>query len=62
MMFRTFCIFESSNIKAMHPLKLKIAPPSKSKLHPLDGFLSKLRFFANTKKSGMISHFLLFFP
>lgn len=50
MMFRTFCIFESSNIKAMHPLKLKIAPPSKSKLHPLDGFLSKLRFFANTKK------------
>ena len=33
--------------KTMHPLKSRTAPPSKSKLHPLDGFLSKLRFFAN---------------
>ncbi len=32
--------------KTMHPLKSRTAPPSKSKLHPLDGFLSKLRFFA----------------
>lgn len=58
-MFRTFCIFESSNIKAMQPLKLKIAPPSKSKLHPLDGFLSKLRFFAKIGKVPACGHFFL---
>ena len=36
--------------KTMHPLKSRTAPPSKSKLHPLDGFLSKLRFFAITRR------------
>ena len=30
----------------LHPLKSRTAPPSEPKLHPLWGFLSKLRFFA----------------
>ena len=41
--------------KTMHPLKSRTAPPSKSKLHPLDGFLSKLRFFAKIPSCDLIS-------
>lgn len=43
----------------MHPLKLKIAPPSKSKLHPLTRFLSKLRLFAKKQSHRVVRLFFL---